>query len=219
MDLQLVSFKLCPYVQRSVITLNHKGAAYDITYIDLDNKPDWFLDKSPLGLVPILEVDGKDVIFESAVINEFVNEVTDGDMHPSDPVRKAHNRAWIEFGSTLLGDYYMLTVGDAAGFEERKKNINDKLAKAEALAIGDGPFFNGDAPSLVDTAWAPFFMRLALVEKHTPIVDWSKLPKAAAWRDVLLGWDAVQNSVVPEFEDLFDQYLAAKGSHLTTLVA
>ncbi|MDX5334434.1 MAG: glutathione S-transferase N-terminal domain-containing protein, partial [Gammaproteobacteria bacterium] len=43
MTMQLVSFKLCPFVQRSVITLIEKGVDYDITYIDLAEPPDWFL--------------------------------------------------------------------------------------------------------------------------------------------------------------------------------
>jgi len=28
-------------VQRAVVLLNEKNVAYDITYIDLKNKPDW----------------------------------------------------------------------------------------------------------------------------------------------------------------------------------
>ena len=53
---RLVSFNLCPFVQRSVITLNEKNAKYEIEYIDRANKPDWFLKISPLGLVPVLDI-------------------------------------------------------------------------------------------------------------------------------------------------------------------
>ena len=98
MKLELISFHLCPFVQRSVITLKEKGADYAVTYIDLADKPEWFLRISPEGKVPVLRVDDEHIIFESAVINEFVNEVTPGDLHPSDPVQKAYNRAWIAFG-------------------------------------------------------------------------------------------------------------------------
>ncbi len=34
----LVSFNLCPYVQRAATTLQAKGVAYDITYVDLEDK-------------------------------------------------------------------------------------------------------------------------------------------------------------------------------------
>ena len=80
MDLELVSFNVCPYVQRSVITLNHKECDYKITFIDLSNPPDWFLEISPLGKVPVLKVDGTEVLFESAVINEFIDDMTPGSL-------------------------------------------------------------------------------------------------------------------------------------------
>ncbi len=73
--IELISFNLCPFVQRSVITLNKKGIDYKITYIDLADKPDWFLALSPLGKVPVLK-HGDEVLFESAVINEYLDEIT-----------------------------------------------------------------------------------------------------------------------------------------------
>ena len=47
--IELISFNLCPFVQRSVITLLKKGIDFKITYIDLANPPEWFLDISPPG--------------------------------------------------------------------------------------------------------------------------------------------------------------------------
>ena len=73
MSLKLVSYKACPFVQRVAITLQYKGVDYDIEYIDLGTPPDWFLAISPLKKVPILIV-GDTVIFESAVINEYIDE-------------------------------------------------------------------------------------------------------------------------------------------------
>ena len=113
MQLHLVSFKTCPYVQRSVITLKHKGVPFDITYIDLADPPAWFTAMSPLGKVPVVEVTEdngtKTVLFESAVINEFADEISEGTLLPQDPVRKARARAWIEFASECNGAYYMGT--------------------------------------------------------------------------------------------------------------
>ncbi len=101
MDLELISFNVCPFVQRSVITLIHKNCDYKITFIDLSNPPGWFLEISPLGKVPVLKVDGKEVLFESAVINEFIDDVTPGTLKPSDPLTLAKNRAWIEYGELV----------------------------------------------------------------------------------------------------------------------
>lgn len=55
--LTLISFPTCPFVQRAVIALNEKGVDFDVIYIDLANKPEWFLEISPLGKVPVLKVE------------------------------------------------------------------------------------------------------------------------------------------------------------------
>ncbi len=83
---KLVSFDVCPYVQRSVITLQEKGVPYEIEYIDLNNKPEWFMQLSPLGKVPILIVEDT-VIFESSTINEYLDEIAPGrKLQPSEPL-------------------------------------------------------------------------------------------------------------------------------------
>ena len=53
MQLELISTKRCPFVQRSIITLNHKGIDYKMTFVDLDDPPQWFTRISPFGKVPV----------------------------------------------------------------------------------------------------------------------------------------------------------------------
>ena len=52
-DLTLVSFDLCPYVQRAAIVLAEKGMPFTRRDVDLAAKPDWFKAISPLGKVPL----------------------------------------------------------------------------------------------------------------------------------------------------------------------
>ncbi len=218
MDLELVSFKLCPFVQRSVITLKRKDAAYRVRYIDLADPPAWFVALSPARKVPILVVDGEDVVFESTVINEFVDEVTPGRLHPEDPLARALNRSWIAFGSGALGETLQLTMAeDAAGFAAVVARFNAKLAAVEA-AFGDGPFFNGEDFSLVDAAYAPIFMRAHYIGRHAPVLDAAALPKLAAWGDRLLALDAVAQSVVPDFAALYDDLIRRRQGYLATLL-
>ena len=101
--LELISHRLCPYVQRAVIALAEKGVPFERVDIDLANKPDWFLALSPLGKTPVLLV-GDVPIFESAVILEYLEETQPKPLHPADPLRRAEHRAWIEFGSAVLSD-------------------------------------------------------------------------------------------------------------------
>ncbi len=206
---KLVSFKLCPYVQRSVITLLEKGVPYDIEYIDLKDKPDWFLELSPLGKVPIL-VLGDDVLFESAAINEFVDETTgEPRLMPADPVARAQHRAWIAVASDLLVSVYKLMyAGDHDEAIKRARTLRGSLALFDD-ELGDGPFFAGEDFSLVDATLAPALQRATWVEGIAPELDlFSATPKVAAWRDALLARPSVAGSTVPGIEELNREYVA-----------
>ena len=208
---KLVSFNLCPFVQRSVITLEEKQAPYEVTYIDLADKPDWFLAVSPFGKVPVLQVDDT-AVFESAVINEYLDEMTAPRFHPEDPLRRAHNRSWIEFGSALIMDQYRLTVAeDEDKMQAATAESKRKLARVEEQL--KGPLFNGDAFSLVDAAYAPALQRFVWCEKIDPSLKFFEgLPKVKAWTDALLARKSVQASTVADIEDIFRSYLQGKGS-------
>ena len=203
--LHLISFKTCPFVQRAKITLNQKNVEHQITYIDLAEPPDWFLDLSPLGKVPVLKVDDE-VLFESAVINEYLDEITGGELQPRDPLQRAKNRAWIEFASDMLGTSYMMKMAaDKEAYEKYRDKLVSQLRRVEGR-LGDGPWFNGEQFTLADTAFAPLFMHNAAANNRFSVIDENSMPKIAAWSNRLLALPAVQNSVVPEFEQL---YLAA----------
>lgn len=213
MQLELVSFKLCPFVQRSVITLLEKGHDFQISYINLDAPPQWFKDISPLCKVPVLKVEGN-VLFESAVINEYIDEITPPSLHPVDPLIKAKNRAWIEFGSELLmTQFRFITAQDKNSHQTNLKELQEKLQRLETVLNG-GSFFNGEQFSLVDTAYAPLFMRLALLKQWTKIDFYDNLPKIQHWSDALLAKESVKNSVVRDFADLFEMRLTNAGSYI-----
>jgi len=206
---ELISFKLCPFVQRSVIVLQEKGVDYDITYIDLKNPPAWFKSVSPLGKVPLLRV-GDTVVFESAVIMEYLDEVYPPSLHPADPLRKAHNRAWIEFASTLFFcQFNMVMAQEQAVCENAEQELRDKLAAVNEQL--QGPFFNGNDFSLVDAAYAPLFMRLAFLEQWSPMGVVEGMPKMQQWSANLLARPSVQNSVVENLDELYRRHIAASG--------
>ena len=60
----LVSFKTCPWVQRSAIVLREKNIDFEFRHIERDNRPDWFLAISPHKKVPVLRVDDTVSLFE-----------------------------------------------------------------------------------------------------------------------------------------------------------
>lgn len=215
--LELISFDICPFVQRSVITLESKKIPFKITYIDLAAKPDWFLTISPFGKVPVLRV-GQEVLFESAVINEYLDETHGPQMHPQDPMKKAQNRAWIEFGSSLLMTMHLFFAAeDRENWDLRLHEIVERLARLEAT-LGEGPFFNGDQLALIDTAYAPAFMRLDLLKRRLNTSFLKQFPRVAAWSLALLTLDAVKNSVVSDFEQRFLEFYSNKKGYLHQLL-
>ena len=205
MSIELISFKTCPFVQRAAITLGYKEVEHKVTFIDLADPPDWFLEISPLAKVPVLRVDGE-ILFESAVINEYLDDITGGDLQPKDPLARAKNRAWIEFASNMLGNTYMMkTAAEKGKYEKFRDRLVSQFRRLENR-LGDGPWFNGEDFSLADTAFAPLFAHDAVANYRFSVIDAATMPKLDAWSKRLLALPAVKNSVVAEFEEI---YLAA----------
>jgi len=213
MSLHLISFKTCPFVQRAVITLNQKNVEHEVTFIDLAEPPDWFLEISPLGKVPVLKVDDE-VLFESAVINEYLDEITGGELQPANPLERAKNRAWIEFASNMLGSSYMMkTATDKESYEKHRDTLVSQLRRVEDR-FGEGPWFNGEQFTLADTAFAPLFMHNAVADNRFSVIDAQTMPKVSAWSKRLLELPSVKNSVVSEFEDLYLKRLEEGNGYL-----
>ncbi|WP_342711112.1 glutathione S-transferase family protein [Bradyrhizobium sp. B124] len=222
--LKLISHKLCPYVQRAVIALHEKGVPFERIDIDLANKPDWFLKISPLGKVPVLVVtgdDGKEVaLFESNVICEYIEETQGGaKLHPENALTRAEHRAWMEFGSAILGDLWGLeTASDAATFESKRQAVAAKFARVEA-ALGAGPFFAGDRFSLVDAVFAPVFRYFDLFDQLTDLAVFTHTPKVRAWRSALAQRPSVRSAVSPDYPALLHAFLVGHRAHMLKLAA
>jgi len=218
--LRLISFPLCPYVQRAAILLLEKGVEFERVDIDLANKPDWFLKLSPLGKVPVLvvEQDGREeVLFESAVIAEYLDEVLEPKLHPADPLEKARHRAWIEFASATLADIYgFYTATDRETFESKREALGAKFERLEQQ-LGDGPFFAGERFSIVDAAFAPALRYFDLFDRLTDHRLLDGKPKLQAWRRALAERPSVRNAVVADFQERLADYVREKGGYLASL--
>ncbi|GGE15402.1 glutathione S-transferase [Primorskyibacter flagellatus] len=215
MTYQLVSYNLCPYVQRAIIVLSEKGVKHDRTYIDLANKPDWFTAISPLGKVPVLKVDGT-ALFESAVICEYLDEVTEDSLHPADPLEKARHRSWIEVGSATLSAIGGFYSAPEATFEEKRQALQGHLARLET-ALGDGPYFAGDRFHMVDAVWPTVFRYFETFERIGDFGLTEGMPKVAAYRRAVMARPAVRNAVLPSYAEELMTFCLRRQSHLGDL--
>lgn len=225
-SLKLISHKVCPYVQRAVIALKEKGVPFERIDIDLANKPDWFLKLSPLGKVPVLVVTtdkGEVALFESNVICEYIEETQGGaKLHPADALKRAEHRAWMEFGSAILGDLWGLeTTTNPATFEGKRQALAAKLARVEA-ALSAGPFFAGAEFSLVDAVFAPVFRYFDVFDELAELGIFSDLPKVRAWRAKLAKLakrPSVRTAVGADYPQLLRAFLVRHDAHLLKLAA
>ncbi|MDZ5698131.1 glutathione S-transferase family protein [Chelativorans sp. M5D2P16] len=204
--LTLISFDLCPYVQRSAIVLKEKDVPYERVDIDLTDKPDWFLAISPRGKVPVLKV-GEHVLFESSPIVEYLDETYPPRLHPEDPVRRARHRAWMEIGSAALADIWTLeTTPERAAFDRAAAALRQKFTRIED-ELGDGPYFAGESFSVVDAVFAPAFRYFDVFDKITDLGIFDGLPKVQKWRAALAGRPSVKTAVVADYNDRLRRFL------------
>ncbi|XP_054238248.1 glutathione S-transferase omega-1 isoform X2 [Indicator indicator] len=101
--IRLYSMRFCPFVQRTRLVLRAKGISHEVININLKNKPDWFFEKNPLGLVPVLETSKGQLICESSITCEYLDEAFPGKkLMPSDPYERACQRMLLEQFSKVL---------------------------------------------------------------------------------------------------------------------
>ncbi len=213
MGLELVSFSICPFVQRAVIALREKNIPFETTYIDLDNPPPWFQEISPFGKVPLLKVDGE-VLFESAIIAEYLDEVFAPQLHPENPLSRAKHRGWIEYGSGLLFDQVKVVLAkNEDEYQQAVESLSGALARL-ASQVSDGPYYSGTKFSLLDASYAPLFMRFKILTQYRDDLLDIMPKKLQAWSQALLERPSVKESVVDEFEAEFVAFFRSKGSYI-----
>ncbi len=184
-----------------------KDVEFEVTYVNLRDKPDWFLEISPHGKVPVLKVDDE-ILFESNAIAEFLDEMVEPKLHPADPFKRARNRAWTDFvpdfAKALNAIGYAKT---REAMEEGLENAPKALGRLEGALAKErgnaGPYFNGDALCLVDAAYAPFLQRFKRVEDVLQTGLLKDFPLVQAWSDALLANATVTGAVPDNFPEEF----------------
>lgn len=165
-NIRLFSARACPFAHRTRLVLAHKRVSFELVEIDLQNKPAWF-DRSLSGYGKVPAIEHGDVrIWESAVINEYLDEVfPEPSLLPTLPALRASARIWIDYANTRLAPAFgrLLRSQSTADQDAAKAELTDALQHLERSGFaqdgGQGPFFLGKEPSLVDFAFYPWFER------------------------------------------------------------
>ena len=199
-----------------------KDVEFEVTFINLREKPDWFLEISPHEKVPVLKV-GDEILFESNAIAEYLDETVPPRLHPEDPLARAKNRAWTDFvpsfAKALIGVYYTKSREEVEAAYEDAVEALEMLEGALEASRGDkGPYFNGQKLSLVDAAYAPFLQRFTIMDRFLKTGLIERFPKVAAWRDALLANEIVTGATAPNFLEEFYGNVRRQGYYVATLI-
>ncbi len=190
-EIEIISAQVCPFAQRTRMVLLEKGLDFDLTEIDLENKPDWFAEVSPYSKVPVLR-RGEERIYESAIINEYIEEIyPEPRLMPADAARRAQARIWIDYcDHQFIPTYYKLLLSQDL---EKRAELRDKLLgqllfmEREGMArlSEAGPFWLGQDVSLVDFAYYPFFERFVVAEHYRDVEIPGECERLRRWQSVM----------------------------------
>jgi len=204
--MELISSPGCPYVQRVITLLVLHKIPFKLTNVDLSNKPYWFLEKSPLGKVPLLILGNGQTIFESLSINEYIDECVNSaiQLRPTDALSRAQNKAWIEFGDSIMTSFmlHLAPKSTEADAQVGTEIISRKFSQFEKCAPIVGPYFNGNNISLIDIAWAPIMLRLRSY-KFIFGLDFGEdiHPKLSAWLEKLFSIPELYIASAMQYEE------------------
>ncbi|KAI3517306.1 hypothetical protein L1887_16520 [Cichorium endivia] len=180
----------CPYCQRVLMTLEEKKVGYTIILINLDSKPDWFLEVNPDGKVPLIKFDDKWISKSNVIVAVRPIEFLKG------------SNIFFAFVAFLKSKY--ANDGTEQVLLEELKALDEHLKNQASF----GPCVNGEKITAVDLSLAPklyplevalgHFKKWTIPESLTHVHNYTKSLFAlesfekikAAKEYVIAGWEA-----------------------------
>ena len=166
--IKIYSYRRCPFAMRVRIALFEKEIPFEVQEEDLKNFSQELRSLHPEVKVPVL-VHGQRVIYESAIITEYVDELLPNNhpIMPKEPGERSEVRLWTYWcNSQFKPDLDRFKYGtsrfsaeDCFGAEEKVKLHLNKLE--EHLKIK--PWLVGTQFSLADINVFPFVRQLSRI--------------------------------------------------------
>lgn len=147
----------CPFCQRVLLTLEEKKVPYKLHLINFSDKPQWFLEISPEGKVPVVKIDDKWVA-DSDVIVGILEE-----KYPEPSLKTPPEFATV--GSNIFGTFIKFLKSKDANDGSEQNLLNELKALDEHLK-GHGPFIAGEKISAVDLGLGPKLYHLDITLGH-----------------------------------------------------
>ena len=147
--------------------------------MDLKNKPEDLTRQNPYGKVPVL-VDGDGVIYESAIIDEYLEEkFPQVRLMPTDLLLRARVRIWVDYMSTRLHAAASDITHNRAP-DKAKERMKQHLTALDQEMSGR-KYLVGEY-SLADVSFIPFYTRR---ERYEVTID-NNYPSLKRWGEELI---------------------------------
>jgi glutathione S-transferase len=179
----------CPFCERVWFALEEKSIPFAVEFIDLRNKPSWYTDMVPTGLVPAVKIADA-LLYESKTILLALEEFSPS-LFPVDLQENAVAQQWFTDAannSDAFDDYMLLRKTPTEERPSALIALETKLGELEQmLSTYPGPYFLSDF-SLIDIMYSPLLDRLAAnlpVYWDYHIKDNSRFPRLNAWFEAL----------------------------------
>ncbi len=176
----LYASRICPFSQRALLAALESDIKFEYVDIEFMAKPQWFVNLTPFGKVPVL-VDKGNTIVESLAIIEYINEEQNLSWLGDSSKSRAFYRAWMTYCDRLhdmTRNYFV--AKDEEKLEENIFVLQDALKKcSQYLPIES--FFNLDLQlknqqkslSALGIVYSPLFILLSCLEEKTGQVIFS----------------------------------------------
>ncbi len=212
--MKMYHYMLSNFAGKCRIAAYEKGL--DIEYVDPRENPgqEAYKKINPTGKVPALETDDGQLIAESEVINEYLEDKFPGTaLMPSDAEGKAAVRAITRYHDLYIDPPARACFAKLFGQDlsdefiaEKMTELNNNLDQLEA-SISDGPWLTGANFTLADAAVAPtLFLHDHLLPNFGSKKPFEGRPKLSAW------WQRIQE------RESTKKVLAEQGEALAALM-
>ena len=183
----LYSFRRCPYAIRARMAIIYAGIPVEIREVELKNKPQQFLDISPKGTVPVLELANGVVIEESLDIMRWALAQQDTEHWLRVSVEADRLIQWND------GDFKQYL--DRYKYADRYPDFSQAYYRQQAevflteleTQLTGSRYLCGNEFSLADVAIFPFIRQFAGVDS-----DWfrdSAYPALNRWLEAIVATD------------------------------
>ncbi|MEH2287947.1 glutathione S-transferase family protein [Nostoc sp.] len=182
----------CPFCERVWFALEEKEIPFATEFIDLTNKPKWYIDLVPTTLVPAAKIEDK-LVYESKDILLALEERFGSTLLPENPEENAVARQWLEDAETngirdIAYKFLRQAPEDPNELASLQAAFEAKLDELEQL-LGKypGPYFLSTF-SVVDITYSPHLDRLAAnlpVYRGYHLKGNPRYPRINAWFEAL----------------------------------